>query len=41
MTNLTTFTRWSGLAGMVGGLLFAIAIPLHPLRYGEAVIHSP
>lgn len=41
MTNLTRFTRLSGLAAMVGGLLFAIGIPLHPLRYGEAVSHSP
>lgn len=40
-TNLTRFTRWSGLVGMLGGLLFAIAIPLHPLRYGEAVRNSP
>ena len=40
-TNLTKFIHWSGLASMVGGLLFAIGIPLHPLRYGEAVKHSP
>jgi hypothetical protein len=41
MSNLKSFTRWSGLASMAGGLLVAIAIPLHPLRYGQAVIHSP
>lgn len=40
-TNLTRFTRWSGLVSILGGLLFAIGIPLHPLRYGEAVSHSP
>jgi hypothetical protein len=41
MTNLTRFTRWSGLASMLGGLLFAIGIALHPLRHGEAVNASP
>ncbi|MGE5335541.1 MAG: hypothetical protein ACM3N4_12635 [Nitrososphaerota archaeon] len=41
VTSLTKFTRWSGLASMLGGLLFAIGIPLHPLRYGEAVKHTP
>jgi hypothetical protein len=41
MTNLTTFTRWSGLASMLGGVLFAIGIALHPLRHGQAVNASP
>jgi hypothetical protein len=41
MTNLTTFTRWSGLASMLGGILFAIGIALHPLRDGQAVNASP
>src|SRR5687768_14165344 len=41
MMNLTTFTRWSGLASMLGGILFAIGIALHPLRHGQAVNESP
>lgn len=41
MTNLTTLTRWSGLASMLGGALFAIGIALHPLRHGQAVNASP
>lgn len=41
LTRSTRFTRWSGLAAMLGGLLFAIGIPLHPLRFGEAVHNSP
>lgn len=41
VTNLTKFTRWSGLVAILGGLLVAIGIPLHPLRYGEAVKQSP
>jgi hypothetical protein len=41
VTNLTKFTRWSGPVAMLGGLLVAIGIPLHPLRYGEAVKQSP
>jgi hypothetical protein len=41
MTNITNFTRWSGLTGMLGGFLFAVGIPLHPLRHGQAVNESP
>lgn len=41
MTNITNLTRWSGLAGMLGGVLFALSIPLHPLRHGQAVNESP
>ena len=41
MKNLSNLTRWSGVAGMLGGVLFAIGIPLHPLRHGEAVNESP
>ncbi|MEO7912185.1 MAG: hypothetical protein ABIV47_21285 [Roseiflexaceae bacterium] len=37
MSNRSQLSRWSGLASMLGGLLFAIAIALHPLRHGEAV----
>lgn len=41
MKNPLNFTRWSGLASMLGGVLFAIGIPLHPLRHGQAVNESP
>ncbi len=41
MKNLSNLTRWSGLASMLGGVLFAIGIPLHPLRHGQAVNESP
>lgn len=41
VAHLSKFTRWSGLMAMLGGLLVAIGIPLHPLRYGEAVKQSP
>ncbi len=41
MTNLSNFTRWSGLASMLGGVLLAIGIPFHPLRHGHAVNESP
>ncbi len=41
MTNLTQLTRLSGLASMLGGVLFAIGIALHPLRHGQAVNESP
>src|SRR5262245_5918868 len=41
MTNLTIFTRWSGMASIVGGILFPIGIALHPLRHGQAVNASP
>jgi hypothetical protein len=41
MKNLSNLTRWSGVAGVLGGVLFAIGIPLHPLRHGEAVNESP
>ena len=41
MTNLSSFLRWSGVAGIAGGLLFAVGIPLHPLRDGQAVNASP
>lgn len=40
MTNHSILMRWSGLAAMLGGFLFAIGIPLHPLRHGEAVHES-
>jgi hypothetical protein len=39
--NLTISTHWSGVASMLGGLLFAIGIGLDPLRHGEAVNASP
>ena len=41
MTNRSNFTRWSGLASMLGGLLFALGIAIHPLRHGQAVNASP
>jgi hypothetical protein len=41
MKNLSNLTRWSGVAGVLGGVLFAIGIPLHPLRHGQAVNESP
>jgi hypothetical protein len=41
MKYLSILTRWSGLAGMLGGVLFAVGIPLHPLRHGQAVNESP
>ena len=41
MTNLSNFTRWSGLASMLGGVLFAIGIPIHPLRHGQVLTESP
>jgi len=41
MKHLSNLTRWSGLASMLGGVLFAIGIPLHPLRHGQAVNESP
>lgn len=41
MKNLSNLTRWSGLASMLGGVLFAIGIPLHPLRHSQAVNESP
>lgn len=37
MMSISNLTRWSGLASMLGGLFFAIGIPLHPLRHGQAV----
>jgi hypothetical protein len=37
MMSIANLTRWSGLASMLGGLFFAIGIPLHPLRHGQAV----
>jgi hypothetical protein len=41
MKNLSNLTRWSGVASLLGGVLFAIGISLHPLRHGEAVNESP
>ena len=41
MTHRSHFTRWSGLASMVGGLLFPLGIAIHPLRHGQAVNASP
>ncbi len=46
MTNLSNFTRWSGLASILGGVLLAIGIaihllPIHLLRHGHAVNESP
>lgn len=41
MANAASLARWTGLAGMLGGVLFAVGIPLHPLRHGEAVNNSP
>jgi hypothetical protein len=41
MTNLSRLVRWSGLASMVGGPLFAVGVAIHPLRHGQAVNASP
>ena len=41
MSNISKLMRWSGLASMLGGVLFSISIILHPLRHGEAVNNSP
>ncbi len=41
MTNLSSLVRWSGSASMVGGLLFAVGVAIHPLRHGQAVNDSP
>ena len=41
MTHRPNFTRWSGFASMLGGLLFALGITIHPLRHGQAVNESP
>ena len=41
MKNLSNLTRLSGLASMLGGVLFAIGIAIHPLRHGQAVNESP
>ena len=41
MTNMSSFIRWSGLASILGGILFTIGIPIHPLRHGQAVNESP
>ena len=41
MTHRSHFTRWSGFASMVGGLLFAVSIAIHPFRHGQAVNAGP
>lgn len=41
MSNLSSLVRWSGLASIVGGLLFPVGIAMHPLRHGQAVNDSP
>ena len=41
MTHRPNFTRWSGFASMLGGLLFALGIAIHPLRHGQAVNAIP
>lgn len=37
---LLKLVRWSGYTSISGGLLFAIAVVLHPLRDGTSVLHS-
>ena len=37
---LSKMTKWSGYAGVLGGLLFAVAVVLHPLRDGISVYNS-
>lgn len=37
---LSKLVRWSGYASILGGLLFAVAVVLHPLRDGISVLNS-
>jgi hypothetical protein len=37
---LSKLTKWSGYASILGGLLFVVAVVLHPLRDGISVYNS-
>jgi hypothetical protein len=37
---LSKLPYWSGYTGILGGLLFAVAVVLHPLRDGMSVFNS-
>jgi hypothetical protein len=39
--NISKLIRWSGLACILGGVLFPISIAIHPLRDGPGVNNSP
>jgi hypothetical protein len=37
---LSKLVNWSGYASILGGLLFAVAVVLHPLRDGLSIFNS-
>jgi hypothetical protein len=40
MTMLSKLVSWSGYASILGGLLFGVAVVLHPLRDGMSIFNS-